>query len=211
MCYEGFCYSTWSISNRTGVLLGDFEHETKCDYGAPGCNFYQLYEVEKTISHEGYIEDSTVIAYDIALIRVRRSIQLGPNVKPICLPFGNVPEPVAGQFLTTAGWGRAPTIGRPEIIAKRGVSIRLWEQSRCSTASSMIEGQICAGEGGKGNCEGDSGGPLMSMFETRRMVVEGIVSYGHNCGNQFMPVVYTRVRSYMDWINSTMDMRSTQQ
>lgn len=165
--------------------------------------------MERTIPHESYIEDSSVIVHDIALIRVRRSIQLGPNVKPICLPFDNVAEPVAGQFLTTTGWGRAPTIGRAEIIGKRGVTIGLWEQSKCATAASMIEGQICAGEGGKGNCEGDSGGPLMSMFELRRMVIEGIVSYGHNCGNAYMPVVYTRVRSYMDWINSTMDMRMT--
>lgn len=210
MCNESLCYLLWFILNRTGVLLGDFDHETKCDYGAPGCNFYQLYEVEKTIPHESYIEDSSVIVHDIALIRVRRSIQLGPNVKPICLPFDNVAEPVGGQFLTTTGWGRAPTIGRAETIGKRGVTIGLWDKSKCATVASMIDGQICAGEGGKGNCEGDSGGPLMYMFELRRMVIEGIVSYGHNCGNAFMPVVYTRVRSYMDWINNTMDMRMAQ-
>ncbi|XP_071451586.1 serine protease persephone-like [Hetaerina americana] len=63
--------------------------------------------------------------------------------------------------------------------------------------------QVCAGDknGKKDTCVGDSGGPLQfkSKESSSLLTVVGITSFGSKCG-QSLPGVYTRVSSYLDWI-----------
>lgn len=72
--------------------------------------------------------------------------------------------------------------------------------------------QLCAGgEQGVESCNGDSGGPLMFQNTDDPLkpfyYLVGIVSFGKTqCGTQGVPVVYTRVGEYVDWIT-----RKTQQ
>lgn len=47
-------------------------------------------------------------------------------------------------------------------------------------------------------CHGDSGGPLQYKLNDTYYIA-GIVSFGVSCGSTF-PDVYTRVSSYIDWI-----------
>lgn len=68
---------------------------------------------------------------------------------------------------------------------------------------------LCAGltAGGKGSCEGDSGGPMMlPIFENGRFPYYqiGIVSNGVGCGRPNLPSIYTNVQKYVDWINSNL-------
>jgi secreted trypsin-like serine protease len=69
--------------------------------------------------------------------------------------------------------------------------------------------EICATgpSGGKDSCFGDSGGPLVAPASNvaRGYVQVGIVSWGPQCGNPLYPGVYTRVSSFTDWINKTMN------
>ncbi|KAG8235398.1 hypothetical protein J437_LFUL009257 [Ladona fulva] len=59
--------------------------------------------------------------------------------------------------------------------------------------------EICANtpEGQKGPCGGDSGGPLLVNDQ-----VVGLVSWSQDCALKEWPTVFTRVSSYIDWINS---------
>lgn len=64
--------------------------------------------------------------------------------------------------------------------------------------------QICGGvdEGWKGQCSGDSGGPL--LFENN--VQLGIVSWSIKpCTKPPYPGVYTKVSHYIDWIYEHME------
>lgn len=56
-------------------------------------------------------------------------------------------------------------------------------------------------------CQGDSGGPLM-RYESglRQWVLAGVTSYGRGCADPRHAGVYTRVTSYMDWINENIGM-----
>lgn len=68
----------------------------------------------------------------------------------------------------------------------------------------ISDSQYCAydPDGEKDSCQGDSGGPLQIVLpKTETAKVVGIVSFGMGCGIG-LPGVYTRVASYVDWIES---------
>jgi secreted trypsin-like serine protease len=76
------------------------------------------------------------------------------------------------------------------------------------SAFTIGDTEICATgpRGGKDSCFGDSGGPLVVPSSTSDGYVQvGIVSWGPQCGNPLFPGVYTRVSSFSDWIDGTMD------
>ena len=65
---------------------------------------------------------------------------------------------------------------------------------------------ICAGykNGGKDSCQCDSGGPLFLIDENFQYLQIGIVSYGEGCARPLKYGVYTKVSSFVDWIESTI-------
>lgn len=69
---------------------------------------------------------------------------------------------------------------------------------------------ICAGfaRGGKDACQGDSGGPLMLGTNEKthlRYYQVGVVSYGLKCAEPGYPGVYTRITSFLDWIQKNLN------
>jgi len=69
----------------------------------------------------------------------------------------------------------------------------------CTRLVREEESQFCAGEGGKDSCQGDSGGPFMCHDLPGQIC--GIVSYGNGCAIPNYPGVYTKVSTYVNWIN----------
>lgn len=193
---------------RTGVRLGKFDDNGQmCDYGAENCTIYEQFGIEEVIVHSGYIGTRSRVHNDIALIRLDRSISFNEKMKPVCLPFGdnNIQEPSMESSLTVSGWGL--TMEANEVAAKRETTISIVENDRCQIYFPVDDMHMCAIETGKNSCNGDSGGPLMHHFQRRRMVLEGIVSYGlKNCRNTEWPGVYTRVRSYGNWLDEQIRM-----
>jgi secreted trypsin-like serine protease len=61
---------------------------------------------------------------------------------------------------------------------------------------------ICvSGEGTYGICHGDSGGPLMAVYEREHLIVVGLASLVfQNCGTPGYPDVFIKVGHYMEWI-----------
>ena len=53
-------------------------------------------------------------------------------------------------------------------------------------------------------CYGDSGGPLMTYSSNKQWVLVGVTSGGYECGHAGIAGVYTRVTSYLYWINETI-------
>lgn len=86
---------------------------------------------------------------------------------------------------------------------KQKVEVPYVDNSRCPHL--VIEEQLCAGgEFRKDSCTGDSGGALTRPTPDG-WFVEGIVSYGRGCGLE-TPAIYTRVRSYLQWIHNNVHL-----
>lgn len=199
----------WYCIRRIGVRLGAFGEDGKiCDYGTENCTIYQQFGVEEIIVHSDYISKINSTYNDIALIRLDRSIRFIENkMKPICLPFGSnhIREPTMESILTISGWGLTMEVN--EVVAKREATIFIVLPSMCLRFFDVDDTHLCAIASDRNSCNGDSGGPLMQQFLRRRMVLEGIASYGfRDCKNTNWPGVYTRVRSYGNWLDQNMRM-----
>jgi len=67
---------------------------------------------------------------------------------------------------------------------------------------------LCAGhgKGGMGTCQGDSGGPLACLGrDGTHWTLEGVISWARGgCASPHHPTIFTRICSYVDWIQEVM-------
>lgn len=124
-------------------------------------------------------------------------------IRPICLPPIDIDTPGLSNLpLSVAGWGRN---GEYESNVKQSTVVRLVPQRECRRSYSQLNRlHLCAaGNTGEDTCKGDSGGPLMILYEGTYFV-SGIVSgkrADSPCGTS-VPSLYTNVYRYVDWIRS---------
>lgn len=193
------------------MRLGDFiENGHVCDYGTKDCTHYQEFGIEKITPHSEYTAGRTRAVNDIALIRLDKEVQFGSKMKPICLPFGSkyIPEPPVESMLTVSGWNNMGDL-KAALKPKQDANITLWGTEKCRTVKQEVEEtHICTVGSGNSSCYGDSGSPLMYQFASSRMLLEGILSFSSkfSCTDSDYLVVYTRVRSYRDWLDQNMEM-----
>lgn len=113
-----------------------------------------------------------------------------------------------------AGWGKTQETGKSASILQE-VQIPVLTNEVCRDRYTKIgklvsqkqfdNAVLCAGvlAGGQDSCQGDSGGPLMvpSIIDGKIVYYQiGIVSYGIGCARADVPGVYTRVQTFVDWI-----------
>lgn len=90
------------------------------------------------------------------------------------------------------------------------LTVPIIDTNKCAITYQRVvdisETQICAGGTiGEDSCNGDSGGPLMSVEAVRgnppAYYIIGVVSFGSTiCGSTPQPGIYTRISYYIDWI-----------
>jgi secreted trypsin-like serine protease len=117
--------------------------------------------------------------------------------------------PTVGQSLSVIGFGYIDNEETdPEYLME--VSVPTVSQQDCNDSDSydgkiVQSAMICAGpsQGGKDSCNGDSGGPLFVRGKSASEDIQvGIVSFGDasGCAIPDYPGVYTRVSTYVKWI-----------
>ncbi|XP_023950482.2 phenoloxidase-activating enzyme [Bicyclus anynana] len=153
--------------------------------------------------------------HDIAIIKLAERVPFNEFIRPICLPTSDITvSPPKGLRLINAGWGSGPSSTQEDDVVKHYVELPyvplktcqgIYETKLNKLSSKIGESHICAGgEKGRDSCRGDGGGPLMSE-QNGRYTLEGIVSFGPvPCGREGVPSVYTRVYSYLPWIQSVI-------
>ncbi|XP_025835328.1 trypsin-1-like [Agrilus planipennis] len=145
----------------------------------------------------------TTLDYDISILLLNKHLAFGEKIAAVALPPSNVVLP-AGTLATVSGWGRLVYQGDnpPEL---HEVTVPIVSNEECAldysndTGVYVTDRVLCAGyeEGGKGGCNGDSGGPL-----TVDGILYGLVSSGVGCAEAGFPGTYVNVSSLRSYIAS---------
>uniref|UniRef100_A0A146KUJ6 Serine protease snake n=1 Tax=Lygus hesperus TaxID=30085 RepID=A0A146KUJ6_LYGHE len=198
------CTNTADSGPAAWARLGELDHSTNNDDARP-----QDQRIVQRINHPQYKEPLKY--HDIALYKLESRVLFDQYVAPICLHTAfDIDEPKG----TVVGWGRTDFA---DDVSSRlmEVDITLIDNPECRrlygsndpTAPRGIERltMLCAGEkeGGKDACIGDSGGPMVINQPGSCLKKQvGITSFGRDCGLPNSPGIYTRVSSYVGWIES---------
>uniref|UniRef100_A0A8C6XY49 Peptidase S1 domain-containing protein n=1 Tax=Naja naja TaxID=35670 RepID=A0A8C6XY49_NAJNA len=152
------------------------------------------------ILHESF--DIQNYNHDIALVKLKEKVTMGPYIMPVCLPQDS--QELGGPQPNTLG------LTLSDVLQYVKLPVVLHEECKTSYESrsgnySVTENMFCAGyyEGGKDTCLGDSGGAFVIRdLDNRRWVAQGLVSWGgpEECGSKQVYGVYTKVSNYVDWL-----------
>ncbi|XP_073400351.1 ovochymase-1 isoform X3 [Dendrobates tinctorius] len=156
-------------------------------------------------AHEAY--NPITRDYDLALIRLAKELTFNDFVRPVCLP--SMEEPLEPSSLcVVTGWGSTREDGQYSNRLQQ-LPVPILNNNICNSTyypGAISDNMFCAGfPGGEGKdaCQGDSGGPLVCPRSNKTYVLYGIVSWGVGCARRKRPGVYTRVRSFLSWIENT--------
>jgi len=146
---------------------------------------------------------------DIALIKLSSPVQFSDTVRPICLPKQNEALPV-GKFCVATGWGRIYKDSQQSSETLQQLESPVYDANKCYQmwgSQFNYNVALCAGplDGSAAVCNGDSGGVLACRGDDGRWVQYGVVSYVVSgvCAFAGMPPVFSKVSTFVDWIQAT--------
>jgi secreted trypsin-like serine protease len=150
---------------------------------------------------------------DIALVRLSRPVDL-PTLPLVQPNQTNLTAP--GTLATVLGWGATSPLtpdgepgpsGKPRAL--RQAEVPIVSNKVCNEPQSydgtILDTMLCAGfpEGVVDSCKGDSGGPLI-VPSGRGFALAGVVSFGRGCAQPNFYGVYTRVSSFVGFVESVI-------
>nr|XP_009678327.1 PREDICTED: ovochymase-1 [Struthio camelus australis] len=169
----------------------------------------QMRRVKTIVVHPNF--DIASYDSDIALVQLDVPLEYNAAVRPVCLP--NSTEPVSSSSLcTVSGWGIIEDDGSRARRLQQ-IQVPVLENEVCERnyylnhPGGITARMLCAGfvsAGGRDSCQGGSGGPLVCNKENGQFILYGIASWGVGCARSRKPGVYSRVRSFLEWIRLTM-------
>nr|ACO12798.1 Serine protease easter precursor [Lepeophtheirus salmonis] len=224
---------TDSPSPIRDIVLGDHDVISDPDCTDKACApKVQRFKAANVIVHEKWDRRKFTEGNDIALIRLDKPAILANEdsersfLIPVCLPWKSLDpgrELSAGDTTVVAGWGQLTnniTSARNNYCSLRAASRTLQKLNlpissfeECNAAYRLFEvnntQQLCSGgEPQKDSCNADSGGPLIykaNEFSETPMFQVGIVSFGTRTCGVGKPGIYTRVSSFLDWIDQKLE------
>ncbi|MDE0974974.1 MAG: trypsin-like serine protease [Candidatus Nanopelagicales bacterium] len=145
---------------------------------------------------------------DIALLQLSAPLTFSPTVQAISLPITQDPGvwPAAGTAAQISGWGSTSYGGTASdaLLAATVSVIGGPSDTACGSYGGAFRNaeSVCAGvpQAGIDTCQGDSGGPLIVTTDSGS-VLAGVTSVGKECALPNFPGIYTRVTSFLPWIN----------
>jgi len=158
----------------------------------------------RQIMHPKYTRNK---AYDIALLKLPRPLQMTRCVGTVCLPTRDVS---GGTRCSISGWGMLSSGGRLSNILQEAEVTTLSNRDCQNTgySSSRITPDMLCAQGRARNgsitdaCQGDSGGPLVCQGSSGTWTLHGATSWGNGCAERNYPGVWSRVFFSLGWIES---------
>jgi secreted trypsin-like serine protease len=182
-------------------------------YGEDGTGLAeeQFIPVSEVYVHHSY--DDWYYYNDIALLKLATPLKMKKKDDKIeKIEIDGRPHsswPAAGTDAVISGWGTTSFEGYISNQIK-SATIDVLTNPSDPTCGLYPQNEyipsmmLCAGttDGGVDSCQGDSGGPL-AIYDGKRKkwFLGGITSWGYGCAEMDYPGVYTRVSSYVKWID----------
>ncbi|GAB6024238.1 hypothetical protein CHUAL_008933 [Chamberlinius hualienensis] len=181
------------------------------DHNINGSSSEISFKVEKIIINPNF--DPITFDYDIALILLTKSVVLGPQLRPICLPTTKQRLNYTETLATIVGWGdviEGADEYKSSVNQLNKLQISIVSNEECKLAAGLksyliSSRMMCAGNirGGQDACQGDSGGPLLVKSKGKWLQI-GIISWGVGCARPNYYGVYTRLSEFQNWIKQLL-------
>ncbi|XP_037364011.1 serine protease 27-like [Talpa occidentalis] len=169
--------------------------------------------VASVVQHPSY--EDALLGKDVALLKLAHPVTFSRTIKPVLLAKpGSHLQPGTRCWVT--GWGDVrEREALPQPYKLQEVDVRVVSLPRCRELyrpEHITEDMLCAGlsRRPKGFCEGDSGGPLVCQLKDKNWVQVAVVSFSRGCAERHLPGVYTKVSTYLPWIQSHLGRRVRQ-
>merc|ERR1711992_56287 len=130
-------------------------------------------------------------------------------IKPSCMPMAGDTADV-NEMVTCTGWGKpSDSAGGISPVLRMVEDRPIISNAECNAIYGIVgDGVVCIDTtGGKGTCNGDSGGPLNMRSSMKgagdKWKQVGVVSFGASAGCEVgFPAGFPRTESYLDWVCS---------
>ncbi|XP_028131185.1 trypsin [Diabrotica virgifera virgifera] len=159
-----------------------------------------IIDVDDFVIHPKY--NKKTYNSDIALLKFAKEVE-GSNVSIALVPFHDTSDVSDHKGVAMTGWGALEQGENFTEVLQMGYPSSI-SRSSCQMAypTKIISlNMFCAGVYDVQNitaCDGDFGGPA-----TFTNCLQGIISWGGQCGSFQNPTVMTRVAAFKDWILTT--------
>merc|ERR1719186_153621 len=207
-CFDRLQEHLWDKSVRVRIGVSNLE-ETKKQRES----YAKIEDVKIHPKFKRKVDGFLNPFHDLAVIKLR--LTRGDH-KTVCLPTQvELRKQKIKEQGVVAGWGSTSSnaITKPEHLVYAHVNPV--ERNDCRKKYKefvkTVQGDvyisnsvICAGDKNTDACSGDSGSPLLWVDDRKRWSVAGIVSFGPSVCGQDVPGAYTKVESYLDWIDSVI-------
>jgi len=159
----------------------------------------RTFSVASRVSHPNYNQGVGAYPNDIALLKTSGALT-DASFSHIQLATSDDTD-FTDQTCTITGWGVTESgsisnqlLETTGTILSDGGCEAHWSTNYNSNAHICIHNDVT------GSCNGDSGGPMVCGNK-----LAGVTSWGYSGCDTTWPSVYTRVSSYFEWINSTIN------
>ncbi|XP_059053399.1 CLIP domain-containing serine protease HP8-like isoform X2 [Achroia grisella] len=192
----------------TSVRLGEHDTETDPDCQMSICAPKVQDRKVKTVKQHPLF-NKPAFHNDIAILELATPVEINDYVAPICLlrSKDQLVDLKIGELVTVAGWGTMNMTTEQRANILQVVILPIVSPDKCSNFGSQFkvsQSEICAGaQHNKDACGGDSGGPLMKVYDTPdgpKHFLVGVVSFGPSICGIKKPGVYTSVSFFLKWI-----------
>ncbi|XP_058821493.1 serine protease snake-like [Topomyia yanbarensis] len=163
-------------------------------------------EIERFVKHPDF--NARHVYNDIALIKLKDQVLFSNVIRPACLwtkENFNFTSAIATGFETEYGDQSPYSLQKVDMnFISNDICEQFFKGLR-RFPMGLHETQICMTpvNNGKDNCQGNSGGPVQVAQGCMYHVV-AFTSMGFTCGAWNAPAVFSKVSSYIDWIEETV-------
>lgn len=212
----------------TGTVMGTAGVGAGGGDGAGGrAGGAQVREVAALVAHPGARKGPLLLSPDLALARLARPLDFGPDVGAVCLPQRPI-EP--RQLCVMAGWGR-PAPGELRVgQLLHYLPVPTVDSTVCNSSQLyrglLAPGDICAGytDAERSPCYNDEGAPLLCVSPDEGgsdggdggagggegdggegvWQLQGVLAHHAHCGRAHRPAVFSSVHAARRWVENVV-------